>query len=126
MNIKLIKTEVDYQKALKRLEEIFDAKIGTPEGDEADILGLMIDEYEKKHFPIEAPDPVEAIKIRMEELQLKQSDLADVLGGENRVSEILNRKRKLTLEMIRNLTKKLNLSPGLLILDYQLIGQKRA
>jgi len=126
MNIKLIKTEADYQKALKRLEEIFDAKIGTPEGDEADILGLMIDEYEKKHFPIEAPDPVEAIKIRMEELQLKQSDLADVLGGENRVSEILNRKRKLTLEMIRNLTKRLSLSPGLLILDYQLIGQKRA
>ena len=126
MNIKLIKTEVDYQKALKRLEEIFDAKIGTPDSDEADILGLMIDEYEKKHFPIEAPDPVEAIKIRMEELQLKQSDLADVLGGENRVSEILNRKRKLTLEMIRNLTKRLNLSPGLLIHDYQLIGQKRA
>jgi HTH-type transcriptional regulator / antitoxin HigA len=126
MNIKLIKTEVDYQKALKRLEEIFDAKIGTPDGDEADILGLMIDEYEKKHFPIEAPDPVEAIKIRMEELQLKQSDLADVLGGENRVSEILNRKRKLTLEMIRNLTKRLNLSPGLLIHDYRLIGQKRA
>jgi HTH-type transcriptional regulator/antitoxin HigA len=86
----------------------------------------MIDEYERKHFPIEAPDPVEAIKIRMEELQLKQSDLADSLGRENRVSEILNRKRKLTLEMIRNLTKRLNLSPGLLIHDYQLIGQKRA
>ena len=126
MNIKLIKTEADYQKALKRLEEIFDAKIRTPESDEADIFGLMIDEYERKHFPIEAPDPVEAIKIRMEELKLKQSDLADVLGGENRVSEILNRKRKLTLEMIRNLTKRLNLSPGLLIHDYQLIGQKRA
>jgi HTH-type transcriptional regulator/antitoxin HigA len=126
MNIKLIKTEADYQKALKKLEEIFDAKIGTPESDEADILGLMIDEYERKHFPIEAPDPVEAIKIRMEELQLKQSDLADSLGRENRVSEILNRKRKLTLEMIRNLTKRLNLSPGLLIHDYQLIGQKRA
>ena len=126
MNIKLIKTEADYQKALKRLEEIFDAKIGTPDSDEADILGLMIDEYERKHSPIEAPDPVEAIKIRMEELQLKQSDLADALGGENRVSEILNRKRKLTLEMIRNLTKRLSLSPGLLIHDYQLIGQKRA
>ena len=126
MNIRLIKTEADYQKSLKKLEEIFDAKIGTPESDTADILGLMIDEYERKHFPIEAPDPVEAIKIRMEELQLKQSDLADVLGGENRVSEILNRKRKLTLEMIRNLTKRLNLSPGLLIHDYQLIGQKRA
>ena len=126
MNIKLIKTEADYQKALKRLKEIFDAQNGTIESDEADILALMVDEYERKHFPIEAPDPVEAIKIRMEELQLKQSDIADALGGENRVSEILNRKRKLTLEMIRNLTKRLNLSPGLLIRDYQLIGPKRA
>jgi HTH-type transcriptional regulator/antitoxin HigA len=126
MNIKLIKTEADYQKALKKLEEIFDAKIGTPESDEADILGLMIDEYERKQYPIEIPDPIEAIKIRMEEMQLKQSDLTDVLGGKNRVSEVLNRKRKLTIEMIRNLVKKLNLSPGLLIHDYQLIGEKRA
>ena len=126
MNIKLIKTETDYQNALKRLDVIFDAKIGTPEGDEADILGLMIDEYEKKHYNIEAPDPIEAIKIRMEEMQLRQVDLADAIGGKNRVSEVLNRKRKLTVEMIRNLTKRLNLSPGLLIHDYQLIGQKRA
>jgi HTH-type transcriptional regulator/antitoxin HigA len=122
MNIKLIKTEADYQKALKRLEEIFDAKIGTLESDEADILGLMIDEYEKKHYRIDAPDPIEAIKIRMEEMQLKQVDLADVIGGRNRVSEVLNRKRKLTVEMIRNLTKRLNLSPGLLIRDYKLAG----
>jgi HTH-type transcriptional regulator/antitoxin HigA len=126
MNIKLIKTEADYQKALKKLEEIFDAKIGTPESDEADILGLMIDEYERKHYHIDAPDPIEAIKIRMEEMQLKQVDLADVIGGKNRVSEVLNRKRKLTVEMIRNLTKRLNLSPGLLIHDYKLVGQKRA
>jgi len=122
MNIKLIKTEADYQKALKRLEEIFDSKIGTIESDEADILGLLIDEYEKRHYHIDAPDPIEAIKIRMEELQLKQVDLADVMGGTNRVSEILNRKRKLTVEMIRNLTKRLNLSPGLLIRDYKLAG----
>ena len=122
MNIRLIKTEADYQKALKRLEEIFDAKIGTLESDEADILGLMIDEYEKKHYQIVAPDPIEAIKIRMEEMQLKQVDLADVIGGKNRVSEVLNRKRKLTVEMIRNLTKRLNLSPGLLIRDYKLAG----
>ena len=120
MNIKLIKTDTDYQKALKRLEVIFDAKIGTPEGDEADLIGLMIDEYEKKHFPIEAPDPIEAIKIRMEEMQLKQIDLAKEIGGKSRVSEILNRKRKLTVKMIRKLTTKLNLSPGLLINDYQL------
>jgi HTH-type transcriptional regulator/antitoxin HigA len=126
MNIKLIKTDADYQKALKRLEEIFDSKIGTPESDEADILGLMIDDYEKKNYPIETPDPIEAIKIRMEEMQLKQVDLADAVGGKNRVSEVLNRKRKLTVEMIRNLTKRLNLSPGLLIHDYKLIGQKRA
>jgi HTH-type transcriptional regulator / antitoxin HigA len=123
MNIKLIRTETEYQKGLKRLEEIFDAKEGTPESDEAYILGLMIDEYEKKHYPIEAPDPIEAIKIRMEEMGLKQVDLADALGGKNRVSEILNRKRKLTLEMIRNLTKRLNLSPELLINDYKLAEQ---
>lgn len=122
MNIRLIKTEADYQKALKRLEEIFEAKIGTTESDEADILVLMIDEYEKKHYYIDAPDPIEAIKIRMEEMQLRQVDLADVIGGKNRVSEVLNRKRKLTVEMIRNLTKRLNLSPGLLIRDYKLAG----
>ena len=123
MNIKLIKTEADYQIALKRLEVIFDAKVGTLESDEADIFGLMIDEYEKKHYPIESPDPIEAIKIRMEEMQLKQIDLADAIGGKNRVSEVLNRKRKLTVEMISNLTTRLNLSPGLLINDYQLEGQ---
>jgi HTH-type transcriptional regulator/antitoxin HigA len=118
MNIKLIKSEADYEKALLRLEEIFDAEIGTKESDEADVLGLLIDEYEKKYYPIETPDPIEAIKIRMEEMQLKQVDLIDVIGGKSRVSEVLNRKRKLTVGMIRNLTKKLNLSPELLIGDY--------
>ncbi|MFP4026131.1 MAG: type II toxin-antitoxin system HigA family antitoxin [Thiohalospira sp.] len=120
MDIKLIKTESDYENALKRLEVIFDAKNGTPESDEADILGLLIDEYEKKHYPIEAPDPIEAIKIRMEEMHLKQVDLVKEIGGKSRVSEILNKKRKLTIEMIRKLTKRLNLSPGLLIRDYHL------
>lgn len=120
MNIKPIKTEADYREALKQLEKIFDAPIGTPENDEADILSLMIDEYEKKHYPIEAPDPIEAIKIRMEEMQLKQVDLIDAIGSKGRVSEILNRKRKLTVEMIRNLSKRLSLSPELLITDYQL------
>ncbi|MBN1181592.1 MAG: hypothetical protein JXB49_04835 [Bacteroidales bacterium] len=120
MNIKPIKTEADYREALKRLEIIFDAVIGTSESDEADILGLLIDEYEKKHYPIEAPDPIEAIKIRMEEMHLKQIDLVDAIGGKSRVSEILNRKRKLTVDMIRNLNRRLSLSPGLLIRDYQL------
>jgi HTH-type transcriptional regulator / antitoxin HigA len=120
MNIKPIKSEADYKLALKRLEEVFDAPIGSSEGDEADILGLLVDEYEKKYYPIEAPDPIEAIKIRMEELQLRQVDMVDVIGSKSRVSEVLNRRRKLTIEMIRNLTKRLNLSPDLLITDYQL------
>jgi len=121
MIIKPIKTDADYRDALNRLEIIFDAAIGTPESDEADVLGLMIDEYEKKYYPIETPDPIEAIKIRMEEMQLKQVDLVDEIGGKSRVSEVLNRKRKLTVDMIRNLAKRLNLSPGLLIGDYQLV-----
>jgi HTH-type transcriptional regulator/antitoxin HigA len=120
MTLKPIKTDSDYKQALNRLEIIFDASIGSPESDEADILGMMIDEYEKKHFPIDTPDPIEAIKIRMEEMQLKQVDLINEIGGKSRVSEILNRKRKLTVEMIRRLTIRLNLSPELLINDYQL------
>ena len=71
LNIKPIKTDSDYRKALQRMKTLFDAPMGTPESDEADILGLLIDEYEKKHYPIDAPDPIEAIKIRMEEKQLK-------------------------------------------------------
>lgn len=120
MKIKPIKTEADYQVALNRLDKIFDAKIGTKESDEADILGLLIDDYENIHYPIEAPDPIEAIKIRMKELHLKQVDLVAEIGGKSRVSEVLNRKRKLTIDMVRNLTEKLSLSAGLLIKDYQL------
>ncbi|MBL0025189.1 MAG: transcriptional regulator [Saprospiraceae bacterium] len=121
MNIRPIKTEKDYRETLKRMEEIFDAEIGSLESDEADILGMMIDEYEKKHYHIETPDPIEAIKIRMEEMQLKQVDLVDAIGGESRVSEVLNRKRKLTVGMIRNLTRRLNLSPEILISEYDLV-----
>ena len=121
MNIGPIKTETDYKKALKRLEVIFDAVTGTPASDEADVLALIIDDYETRHYPIEAPDPIEAIKIRMEEMSLKQIDLVDEIGGKSRVSEILNRNRKLTVDMIRKLTSRLHLSPGLLIGDYQLV-----
>jgi HTH-type transcriptional regulator/antitoxin HigA len=117
---RLLKTKSDYSKALKRLEMIFDAPVGTTESDEADLLGLLVDEYEKKYYKIEAPDPIEAIKIRMEERQLKQKDLINVIGGKSRVSEVLNRKRKLTLEMIRNLAASLDLSTDILVSDYQL------
>ncbi len=121
MELKPIKTEIDYREALIRLEEIFDAKLGAPESDELEILGLMIDDFENKHYPIEAPDPIEAIKIRMEEMHLKQIDLITEIGGKSRVSEILNRKRRLTVDMIRKLATRLNLSSNLLIKDYQLI-----
>ena len=120
MSITPIKTEDDYRAALKKMELFFDAPIGTPESDEADVLNLLIEEYEKKHYPIEAPDPIEAIKIRMEEMQLKQKDLVSVIGSNSRVSDILNRKRKLTVEMIRNLNSRLNISPKTLISDYEL------
>jgi len=120
MNIKLIKTEEDYQQALERLADLFDAKIGTIESDEADVLAMLVDEYEKKHYPIESPDPIEAIKIRMEEMHLRQKDIAEDLGGKNRASEVLGKKRKLTVEMIRKLTSRLNLSPKVLINDYKL------
>ena len=120
MKIKLIKTEEDFNNALSRLDQIFDAPSGSKESDEADLLALLIEDYENQHYPIDAPDPIEAIKIRMEELQLKQVDIAPALGGKNRASEILNRKRKLTVEMIRNLSEKLNLSASLLIKNYHL------
>ena len=120
MDIKLIKTEEDYQIALEQLDKVFDAAEGTPASDQADILALLIDDYENIHYLIESPDPIEAIKIRMEEMQLKQKDIAAALGGKNRASEILNRKRKLTVDMIRNLTESLNLSASLLIKDYKL------
>ena len=118
MNIKPIKTESDYNQALKRLEEIFDAKKGTEEGDELEILSILIENYEKEHYPVDLPDPIEAIKFRMEQLGMKQKDLAEVVGFKSRVSEILNKKRKLTLEMIRNLSKKLNIPSEVLIQNY--------
>lgn len=121
MKLRPIKTEQDYRLALTRLEQIFDAKTGTIESDELEILALLIDDYELKHYPIEAPDPIEAIKIRMEELQLKQVDLIPEIGGKSRVSEILSKKRKLTVDMIRKLATRLNLSASLLIKEYQLL-----
>jgi len=118
---RILKTEKDYQQALENLETVFDSPEGTEESDRADLLALLIDDYENRHYPIEAPDPIEAIKIRMEELQLKQVDLAGEFGGVNRVSEILNRKRRLTVEMIRRLAPRLGLSVSLLIRDYKLV-----
>ena len=118
MKITPIRNEKDYQKALDRLEDIFDAKKGTDEGDELEILSILIDRYENENFPIGMPDPIEAIKFRMEQMGMKQKDLAEVVGFKSRVSEILNKKRKLTLEMIRKLNTTLHIPTEVLVQDY--------
>jgi len=118
MNLKPIKTKKDYQQALERLEVIFDAKKETKEGDELEILGILIDQYENEHFPIGLPDPIEAIKFRMEQLGYTQTDLAKVVGLKSRASEILSKKRKLSLDMIRQLHEKLNIPTDVLIQAY--------
>lgn len=115
MNIYPIHTEADYNTALNRIEEIFDAKPGTSEGDELEILGILVDEFEKRHFPIDAPDPVEAVKFRMDQLGLTQSDLARLVGSKSRASEILSGKRTMSLRVIRLLNRKLNIPAEVLI-----------
>ena len=109
MTIKPIKTERDYRTALKEIERLWDAKPNTPKGDRLEVLVTLVEAYEQKHYKVEPPDPVEAIKFRMEQLGLKSSDLAKILGGRSRVSEVLNRKRKLTVEMMRSLRKRLDI-----------------
>jgi len=118
MNIQPIKSEKDYENALERLEQIFDAKQGTKEGDELEILSILIEKYEDEYYPIDLPDPIEAIKFRMEQLGMKQNDLTEVIGFKSRVSEILNKKRKLTLEMIRKLNEYLSIPTNVLIQKY--------
>ena len=118
MNINLIKTDNDYNQALERLEVIFDAKKGTQEGDELELLGILIDQYENEKFPIDLPDPIEAIKFRMEQMGYTQKDLAKIIGFKSRASEILNRKRKLSLEMIRQLHTTLNIPTDVLFQIY--------
>ncbi|MES2654299.1 MAG: transcriptional regulator [Bacteroidota bacterium] len=118
MEIKIIKTETDYNKALERLELIFDAKPNTSEGDELAILGILIEQYENENFPVDLPDPIEAIKFRMEQMGYSQTDLANIVGFKGRASEILNRKRKLSLKMIRQLHDNLHIPTDVLIQAY--------
>ena len=118
MNIKPIKTEQDYQDALKRLEVIFDAAPNTIEGDELEILGVLIDNYENIYFPVDLPDPIEAIKFRMEQLNYNNHDLARIIGLKSRVSEILNKKRKLSIGIIRKLHEALRIPTDVLVQEY--------
>ena len=100
------------------MEQIFNARPGTKEGDELEILAILIEKYEDEKYPIEAPDPIEAIKFRMEQLGYKQKDLENIIGYKGRVSEILNKKRKLTLEMIRKIHDALQISTEVLVKEY--------
>jgi len=118
MKIKPIKSERDYELALQRLDKIFDAVPHTIEGDELEILAMLIEDYEDKNYPIGPPDPIEAIKFRMEQMGMNQNDLAKIIGHKSRASEILNKKRKLTLSMIRKLSSQLNISTEVLVKEY--------
>ena len=118
MEIKPIKTKKDYQQALERLETVFDSKKGSLQGDELEVLSILIEKYEDEHFPIGLPDPIEAIKFRMEQMGYNQADLAKVVGLKSRASEILNKKRKLSLDMIRQLHDKLKIPTEVLIQAY--------
>jgi len=120
MQMKLIRTEKEYDKALERLNIIFDANPNTKQGQEAELLALLIEEYEEKVYSIDSPDPILAIRIRMEELEMKQKDLVGIIGSKSIVSEVLNKKRTLTVNMIRNLSAKLKIASKVLIQEYEL------
>ncbi len=119
MNIRPIKTEYDYTNTLRKIESLMDAKPNTLQMDELEVLTTLVEAYEEQHYKIESPDPIEAIKFRMEQEGLKQKDLVSIIGSKSRVSEILNKKRKLTIEMIRNLHKQLHIPIESLFLDYK-------
>ena len=112
---KLIKTKKDYSFALSRIDELMDAKAGTPEADELELLATLVEMYEDKHYPMDLPDPIEAIKFRMEQLGLNQQSLVPFIGSRSKVSEVLNRKRPLTLAMMRALHKSLGISSDVLL-----------
>ena len=113
--IKPIRSEADYERALAEIEGLWGAASGTPEGDQLDVLATLIDAYENEHHPIDPPDPIEAIKFRMEQQGLTRKDLEAIIGTRTRVAEILNRRRGLSITMIRRLHDKLGISAEVLI-----------
>ena len=115
MEIKPIRTKTDYRAALKKIEALMSARAGSPEGERLDVMVTLVEAYERKHYPLDLPDPVEAIKFRMEQMALAPKDLVPMIGQINRVYELLNRKRPLTLQMIRRLHQKLGIPAESLI-----------
>ncbi len=120
MDIKPIRSEKDYNLALQRVELLMDAEFGSDDFDELEILTTLVENYEAKHYAIDTPDPIEAIKFRMEQEGLRQKDLVEIFGNKVRVSEILNKKRRLTLDMIRNINKDLDIPFESLLNKYEL------
>ena len=114
-DLKPIRTENDYEQALAEVEELWGARTGTSKGDRLDVLATLIEAYEVEHYPMDPPDPIEAIKFRMEQQALTRKDLEKILGTRMRVSEVLNRKRGLSVNMIRALHEKLGISADVLI-----------
>ncbi len=112
---RLLKTNEDYEKALSRIDELFDSKPGSPEANEMELLVVLVELYEKEHFPIDAPDPIEAIKFRMEQEGLTNSDMVEYFGSRSKVSEVFSRKRGLSLSMIRKLSSGLDIPADVLI-----------
>jgi HTH-type transcriptional regulator / antitoxin HigA len=115
MEIRPIKTEQDYSKAIKRIEELWGSKKDTTEGDELDLLCTLVESYEISHYPIAPPDPIDAILFRMEQMGMTKTDMAKYLGSQSRVSEVLSRKRKLTLKMVKSLYKGLKIPAEILL-----------
>jgi HTH-type transcriptional regulator/antitoxin HigA len=120
MNISPIKTKQDHINALNRVEVLWDAEPNTPKGDEFEVLVTLVSAYENEHFPIDAPNPIDAIKFRMEQQGLLDVDLVPMIGQRSKVSEVLNKKRKLSISMIRKLNEKLKIPLDSLIKDYEL------
>jgi HTH-type transcriptional regulator/antitoxin HigA len=118
MEIRPIKTETDYNQALKRIDELIDCEENSKEEEELEVISLLVWDYEEKHYKIRQLSPIEAIRTRMEDLDLKPKDLVHVIGDKSRVSDVLSRKRKLTLNMIRNLNKELNIPIETLVQEY--------
>jgi len=125
MEIKPIKTDADYRAALKEVESLMAAAAGSPEGERLDVLVTLIEAYEKTHYPMDLPDPVEAIKFRMQQMGLYPKDLTPIFGRLNRVYEVLNGKRSLTLQMIRRLNVELDIPAESLIKAPRLPAAKR-
>jgi HTH-type transcriptional regulator / antitoxin HigA len=113
--VRPIRTKRDYESALEEVERLWGAKAGTSEGDRLDVLATLVDAYEAEHYPMDPPDPVEAIKFRMEQQGLTRRDLEEIIGTRTRIAEVLNRKRGLSIAMIRRLHERLGISADVLI-----------